>query len=156
LHSRQEEVRYCLINPIAPEQLTGLARPVLMHLRAEVNGPQTIFHIPHGHPPAAAAADDQALEERAARAHGPRALFGAVRPVIIELLDVTDKLFPPQIAHVMLAEHDRPACRRHPTAARFDPRRFPGQEPRATLRAPVDIRAGVEGGVEHGEDAGVA
>ena len=156
LHGRQEEVRHRLIDPIAPEKLTSLSRQVLMHLRADVNGPPAILHIAHGHPPAALATDHEALEECAALAHGPGALLGAVGAIGIKLLDVTHKLLPTQIAPVMITEHDRPVSARHPAAARFDTRRLPRQEPRATFGAPVDIGAGVEGVVEHGEDAGVA
>ena len=124
LHRGKKYLSHSLIDSIAAEVLTGLARQVFMHLRTEVNGLHAIVHIPHGHPSPTATAEGQALLEGMALSYSPTSLVRAVGAIIIELLDIGHKLFPTEIPRMMITEYDGPINAWHAVTARFNAWRF--------------------------------
>jgi hypothetical protein len=124
LHRGQEQFSHGVINAIPAQILARLPRQVFSHLGTDVNGPDPIVHVSHGHPSPTAAAENETLQESMALAHGPTPLFRTDRAILIELLNVAYKLFPAHIPRMMIPQHDRPIATWHPAIPRFAARRF--------------------------------
>src|SRR5262249_56528882 len=72
------------IDAIAAEELARAAALLLVDLVALVRRRGAVARVAYAHPPAAPAAQHQALQQRAALAHAPAALLRAPGAVVLE------------------------------------------------------------------------
>src|SRR5262245_27763313 len=126
-----------------------------MHLGAYIDGTEAIGHIAHRHATPTYPTAHDALQEGAAFAHRTPVLVGIERPIIGELVLITTKLAPADIAGMMLPQECGPVLPLDLSGVPLDAGRCARQGTLACLRAPIDIRSGVERIVQDREHAGV-
>jgi len=122
---------------------------------AIIPGDRAVLQVAHAHAPSALATQDQALQERCALAHRPRAVFRAKGAIVVQVLLVAEELIPCDIGRMLLMEHNGPVLAGHTTGAALHPRGFAGEEARPSLGPTIHVRPGIGGIIQHLEDARV-
>src|SRR6266700_2269601 len=127
-----------------------------MDLGAVVARAGAIREVANGHATSAPTAQDDALEQGGALAHGPTSLLGAEGAIIVQPLLDAEELLPGDVAGMGVAQDDRPRLWRDLAGATLQARRLPGPHLGARSGATVDVGPGVGRVVEDGQDPAVA
>src|SRR6266480_7466479 len=144
----QEALLHCLVNAISPHGLTGLGRQLGMSLATFVDQQRAIALIPDAHASPTGATQDDPLQQRWAFTHGS-AMFTRIRgPVVSELLLVSSKLLPGDVAGMDVQQHNGPILLLHPACVTLDARLFSWERLAAGLGTPVDVGACVHRAVQ--------
>jgi hypothetical protein len=149
----EEPLRHRGVNPIAPHALAGCASKIFMHLGAHRDGTDAIGHVAHRPATAAHPTAHDALQQGAAFAHDASVLVGIARPIIVELFLVVTKLAPADRTGMMITKERVPVVALDLSRVPLDAGGFARQGPLSRLRAPIDLRPGVERIVQDREHA---
>lgn len=142
---RSQELRHRRINAITAYDLTSFARKIFVQLGTDIQRTPAIRHVTHRHAPAAHATHHEALQQRPPCADRATSLRGVKRPILVELRQIVMKLFPTDIAGVMIAQENRPLLPFDLAAVAFHAGGFSGQGAPSRRGASVHIRPRVEG-----------
>src|SRR5260370_5200754 len=137
----QEALLHCLVNAISPHGLTGLGRQLSMSLATFIDQQGAIALISDAHASPTGAPQHDPLQQRWASTYGS-AMFTCIRGAVVsELLLVSSKLLPGDVAGMDVQQHNGPILLLHPACATLDARLFSWERLPAGFATSVDVGA---------------
>src|SRR5260370_3874319 len=135
----QEALLHCLVNAISPHGLTGLGRQLSMSLATFIDQQGAIALIADAHASPTGATQHAPLQQRWASTYGS-AMFTCIRGAVVsELLLVSSKLLPGDVAGMDIQQHNGPILLLHSACATLDARLFSWERLAAGLGTSVDV-----------------